>query len=70
MISVSMRGNASGTLRVTTERGGAAVAEIPVTPSPEWTQLSAPLFVKPGKAPLYFTYCGDGAADFNSFTIE
>ena len=69
-ISVSVRGDASGKLCVATERGGAPVAEITVTPSTDWTQFSAPLTVEPGKAPLYFTYRGDGALDLTAFTIE
>ena len=69
-ISVTVRGSASGTLCVTIERGGTTAAEIPVTSSTDWTKFSAPLAVKPGKAPLYFTYHGDGALDLAAFTIE
>ena len=69
-ISVTARGDANGTLRVTTERGGAPVAEIPITPSPDWSKFSAPLAVKAGTAPLYFTYHGGGAMDFTAFDME
>ena len=69
-ISVSVRGNAAGTLCVTTARGDSPAAEIPITPSSDWGKYSAPLSVKPGKAPLYFAYYGDGAVDLTSFDIE
>ena len=69
-VSVTVRGNASGTLCVTTARGDEPAAKILVTPSSDWTIFSAPLAVKPGKAPLYFTYHGDGAVDFTLFCIE
>ncbi len=69
-ISVTVRGSASGTLRVATERGGASVAEIPVAPSTDWAKVSASLTVAPGTAPLYFTYHGDGFVDFTVFDIE
>ena len=70
-VSVTVHGDAYGTLYVATERGGGTLAaEIPVTPSSEWTKFSAPLSVKPGMAPLYFTWHGSGAADFTAFDIE
>lgn len=69
-ISVTVRGGASGMLRVTTAHGGAPVAEIPVAPSTDWAKFSASLAVAPGTAPLYFTYHGDGSVDFTEFDIE
>lgn len=69
-ISVTVRSTAAGTLRAATEREGVPVAEIPITESAHWTRFSAPLAVKPGKAPLFFTYHGDGTLDFNAFCIE
>ena len=70
-VSVTVRGDANGTLYVTTERdGGTRAAEIEVAPSSDWAKYSAPLSVKPGKAPLYFTWHGDGAVDLTAFDIE
>ena len=70
-ISATVRGGGDGILYVTTERGGGTLAaEITVTPSSKWTEFSAPLSVKPGKAPLYFTYHGNGAVDLAAFDIE
>ncbi|MDE6261213.1 MAG: family 43 glycosylhydrolase [Oscillospiraceae bacterium] len=69
-ISVTVRGNAFGTLCVSTAQGGVPVVEIPITVSTDWTRFSAPLTMVPGIAPLYFTYHGDGAIDFAAFDIE
>lgn len=69
-LSVTLRGDGSGTLRVTTERDRSPAAEIPVTASTDWAQFPAPLTVEPGNAALYFTYHGGGAVDFAAFDIE
>ena len=72
IISVETRGSATGVFVVRDEReacGGKVVARIPVEPSSSWRSFSAPLNITSGKKPLYFTYEGEGAADFNSFTL-
>lgn len=68
-ISVLIRGTASGKFVVKDERFGQVVAEIPVSPSKEWTSFESKLTIGAGKKPLYFTYEGEGNADFMSFTI-
>ncbi len=35
-----------------------------------WETFTAPLQIKSGKSPLYFTYTGEGYADFMSFTLS
>ena len=73
IISVETRGSATGMFVVRDERvarGGKIVARIPVEPSSSWKSFSAPLNIASGKKPLYFTYEGEGAADFNSFTLS
>lgn len=45
------------------------VAEIPVSPAGDWQTFSAPYQITAGKHPLYFTYEGDGYADFKEFTL-
>lgn len=69
-IAVSTRGTANGTFVVRDERGGNVVAKIAIAPSKEWAEFSAPITVEAGKHPLYFTYEGEGAADFFSFTLS
>ena len=69
-ISVTVRGEASGSLCVSMARGGAPVAQIDLNPAAGWTEVSAALCVPAGTAPLYFTWQGAGALDFNSFTIQ
>ena len=63
------RGTATGTFVVRDGRGGEVVARIPVTPSEDWTTFSAPLTIQRGKKALYFTYEGEGAADFIRFSF-
>lgn len=69
-IAVSVRGTATGKFVVKDERFGKVVAEIPVQPSKDWTEFEAHLNIETGKHPLYFTYEGEGATDFNSFTLS
>ena len=68
-ISVETRGTATGTFVVRDGRQGNVVARIPVSPSETWTTFSAPLTIESGKKPLYFTYEGEGAADFFHFSF-
>ena len=69
-ISVETRGTANGAFVVRDGRQGSVVARIPVAPSKEWAVFSAPLTIESGKKPLYFTYEGEGAADFIRFSFE
>jgi len=68
-ISVEIRGTATGMFVVKDGRQGNVVARIPVAPSENWTIFSAPLTIESGKKPLYFTYEGEGAADFIRFSF-
>lgn len=68
-ISVEIRGTAKGEFVVRDGRGGEVVARIPVSPSGTWTTFSAPLTIGSGKKALYFTYEGEGAADFMRFAF-
>lgn len=69
-ISVTVRGNAVGTLSVATSREGLPVAQIALEAKADWSETCASLSVPGGTAPLYFTWQGTGALDLNSFTIE
>ncbi|WP_160723627.1 family 43 glycosylhydrolase [Bacillus sp. USDA818B3_A] len=69
-ISVKVRGTGNGELQVRTTIGGETVARIPVTPGEPWHMYSAPIKINYGVSALYFTYQGEGAIDFYSFTLE
>lgn len=69
-IAVTVRGTGKGFFRVTTELNGAEIAAIPLEAIDEWKEFSAELKLADGVTALYFTYCGEGAVDFNSFTIN
>ena len=66
-ISVTTRGTASGKFIVKDERFGKVVAEIKIEPSEKWQTFTAPLSIDDRKHPLYFTYEGEGYADFLRF---
>ena len=69
-IGVEIRGTAAGAFVVRDDRQGDVVARIPVAPCREWTAYCAPLNIGSGKKALYFTYEGEGAADFIRFSFE
>lgn len=69
-IAVSTRGTGTGKLVVKDERFGKVVATIQVQPSENWECFEAPIAIETGKHPLYFTYEGEGAIDFMSFTLS
>ena len=69
-ITVEVRGTADGEFVVRDGRNGPVVSRIKIAPSKEWTSYSADLTIDSGKRALYFTYEGNGAADFNSFSFD
>ena len=69
VIMVKVRGTGRGEMVVRDERGGAVVARVPVEPSENWECFPASFVIGEGKKPLYFTFEGEGAVDFYSFTL-
>lgn len=68
-LTVTTRGDARGTLSVSTERGGAPFVRIPVAPGSRWHPSDAAFAPLTGVHALYFTYTGTGTMDFRDFTI-
>lgn len=68
-LTVTTRGDARGTLSVSTERGGTPFTQIPVAPGSQWHQSDAGFAPLTGVHALYFTFMGAGAMDFKDFTI-
>lgn len=68
-ITVTTRGTAAGTLTVSAARSGEPIAVIPIAPSESWQSISSALSPLTGTHPLYFTYHGEGAMDFDCFEI-
>ncbi|MCD7729130.1 MAG: family 43 glycosylhydrolase [Clostridia bacterium] len=64
-ITAVLRGYFSGIIRVTDGRN--TLAEIVVSPSDGWQPFSADFKSPEGQFALYFTFKGEGAADFLSF---
>ncbi|CUH97037.1 Xylosidase/arabinosidase [Propionispora sp. 2/2-37] len=70
-ISVKVRGDASGELRVQLCEKGAAVSIIKLNISgKDWTEFSGDFQVLPGVHPLFFVYKGKGSFDLMSFSIQ
>lgn len=68
-VTLTLRGDGEGVMHLSHSPGGQVCAEVPVHPSGDWTAVSAPLSVLPGKQALYFTYRGTGHVDFKTFTM-
>lgn len=65
-----IRGSGTGTLTVSTETDCTPLASLRITPGDFWHAVSAPLAPVCGVHGLIFTYHGEGAIDFFSFTLE
>ena len=69
-ISVTVRGDANGTLKVFTGRTQSPAAVILITPGTEWKEFSSKFSVSGDTVPLYFVYQGSGNLDFLTFEME
>ena len=69
-ITVTVRGDAAGALKVYTSRNLSPVASIPVKPSESWTGFTGAFRIPAGIVPLYFVYEGAGSMDFQTFEIS
>lgn len=70
-ISVSVRGEGSGCIQVSTKPNGKPICTIPVNQTGDWKEFTAA--VKDGvhgKQALYLTYKGSGFVDLRSFTLR
>ena len=69
-ITVKIRGDALGTILISTGPGAEPAAKIDITASSEWTAFSSTINIANGKKALFFTYKGEGGVDFMSFILE
>lgn len=69
-ISVTVRGNGIGTMKVATSLDGDVVAQIPMEQMKDWNEVTASLKLGEGVSALYFTFEGQGFVDFMSFEIK
>lgn len=67
-ISVCIRGYGKGSLEIRIQRKEKPICVIPVEQQESWQFFSADMEIS-GKQSLYFTYCGTGYIDFQSFTL-
>lgn len=69
VLSVTVRGAASGTLGVSAAEGGGPLAELAVAPSEKWHTLSATLNIPKGKAPLFLKFVGHGKLQLSELSF-
>lgn len=70
IVTIKVRGSATGTVTVSTIPNGASNAAIAIKPCEEWHEFTAPLTIGNGKQALYFTFSGEGVFDFLSFELR
>jgi hypothetical protein len=68
-ISVCTRGSDTGFFAISTALDAVPIAQVPITPTNEWHETTAPLKSVYGKQALYFTYRGKGSLDFKWFKL-
>ena len=69
-ITVTVGGNADGSLHVKSQLDGGNLAKIPVHTCGAKTSATADLSCQAGRHALYFVYEGSGSLDFMDFTIQ
>ena len=69
-ITIKVRGYCSGKFEVKTAWDGESLGNIEVGFSNVWTEYSSDIKIPDGIQALYFTYKGNGSANFASFILE
>lgn len=69
-VKIKVRGYCRGDFEVKTVWDGPALGKIGVEYTNVWQEYSADIAIPDGTHALYFTYTGEGNADFASFTLE
>lgn len=69
-IALTVRGTGTGTIGVYTEIGGELLREIAVSPSEQWSEISAEIILPDGVHPLYLVYHGSGEISLRDITLS
>ncbi len=69
-MTVTTRGTGNGELLVSTGRKEPPFARIPIAPSESWSESRISFPALHGTLPLFFTFQGEGAMDFQSFEVR
>ena len=68
-LTVTVQGNANGTLKVYTDRDLPCIASVSIDPNEQWAEKAGAIHASPGVYPLYFVYEGSGSINFSMFEI-
>lgn len=69
-VSIKVRGYCHGEFEVKAAWDGPALGRIPVGFTNVWKEYTTEVEIPDGIQALYFTYTGNGGAQFASFTLE
>lgn len=69
-VSVTVRGNGFGNIKITNLLNGEAIVNIPIKSQSKWRSFVTPVKLPEGKQALFFTYEGMGAIDFLKFELK
>lgn len=70
ILTISVRGDFTGSMEICTTMDGPATASIPLSPSTVWQSFSAEIPPQQGMTPIYFRFSGIGKAELLEFTLE
>lgn len=69
-ISISLRGDFTGTAEICLSKDGSAVGEISISPSADWKLFSADIAADDGIYPVFVRFKGNGLADMKEIMFE
>ena len=68
-VKIKVRGYCNGEFEIKTSWDGEVLGRIAVVYTNVWTEYKADIKIPDGVQSLYFTYTGEGRANFGSFTL-
>lgn len=68
-LKITYRGNAEGTLAVTTEENGKVLGEFHIENKSDWTEIAANVLFEDGIVPIYLKFSGTGMFDIKEISF-
>lgn len=69
-VSISVRGNGRGVIKISKEMDNQTIAQMEVTPSSQFKWITAHYNTTPGKSALYFQFCGKGKLSILNIQLQ